>query len=233
MEKFPAIILAGGFGTRLSSISKGTPKALMPVGNGVFLDFLLERLFKSNVSYVYFSTYYKSNLFDSYIAQSKFKKKITNIVEPKPLGTGGAIKFVIKKLNIESPFIVLNGDSISDTNINEMINYFLKKNFGALMSVSKQKNLNRFGTVISKGDKIVLFDEKSSKKNGWINNGHYILSKRVLKFSNKIFSLEKDLFPKLVEKNEIGCFKVYNDNFIDIGIPSDYKKLCKKFGVNK
>ena len=94
MKKSSMIILAGGIGSRLKSISGGIPKALMPINDSTFLDLLLEKLFISEVSHIYLSLYYKSELFKDYIDKSNFKMKLSYIVEPEPLGTGGAINYV-------------------------------------------------------------------------------------------------------------------------------------------
>ena len=61
------------------------------------------------------------------------------------------------------------------------------------------------------------------------NNGYYILQKELFSISQKKFSLEKDLFPRVVNTNSLEIFKVYNDNFVDIGVPDDYFKLCSKY----
>ena len=120
------IILAGGFGSRLQSVSDGIPKALMPIGDLVCLDLLLERVFKYEISHIYLSLHYKADLFQEYVNKSNYKNKLSCIIEPEPLGTGGAINYVIENYQVSSSFFVINGDSMSDINLNHMFEKFEK-----------------------------------------------------------------------------------------------------------
>ena len=228
-----AIILAGGFGSRLQSVSNGTPKALMPIGESVYLDLLLEKIFKNNINHVYLSLHYKPLLFQDYINNSIFKNKLTCVIEPKPLGTGGAVNYVIKNSSISSPFFVMNGDSMSNINLKIMYTEFLEKKLSAMIGITKVEDSERYGTVSSKNGKVMSFEEKGVTGLGWINNGNYIFNKEAFNKWNGAFSLERELFPALAREKELGAFKVENDNFIDMGIPEDYEKLCKMHEASK
>jgi len=226
ISKHSLIILAGGFGTRLKSISNNVPKALMPIGDSIYLDLLLEKIFKNNINHVYLSLYYKPELFQDYIKNSIYKNKLITITEPEPLGTGGAVSYVIKNSSISSPFFVMNGDSMSNINLKTMYTEFLGKKLSAMIGITKVEDSERYGTVSSKDGKVMSFEEKGVTGPGWINNGNYIFNKEVFNKCNGAFSLEKELFPALAREKELGAFKVENDNFIDMGVPSDYYKLC-------
>ena len=226
-SKSDLIILAGGFGTRLKSISKGTPKALMQIGNSTFLDLLLKKVFKYEISRIILSLCYKPMAFKKHIKNSIYSDKIITVVEPEPLGTGGAINYVLNQTEISKTFFVINGDSFSNTNLNQMIIDFSNKNFDAMLGISKVKNVKRYGSVSVLNDQIVSFNEKGEEGSGWINNGHYIFKKKVYNHLDGKFSLENDVLANLVKDSGLGFFKVENDNFIDIGTPYDYKKINK------
>jgi NDP-sugar pyrophosphorylase family protein len=91
------------------------------------------------------------------------------------------------------------------------------------------EDTERYGPVLTKDGKVLSFKEKGNSAPGWINNGHYIFKKEAFHGLSGAFSVEKDVFPKLVEKWELGAFKVENDHFIDMGIPEDYEKLCSMY----
>ena len=165
-------------------------------------------------------------MFNNYIKASKYKVNFQTVTESLPLDTGGALKNVINLSKIKSPFFAMNGDTFSKINFFDLMKNFKKNNYKAMIGISKVKNGNRYGTVNTGGTNIVSFDEKTSSGSGWVNNGYYVITKEALDGFEGSFSLEKDIFPKLTKNNEIGAFKVFNDDFIDMGIPEDYYKLC-------
>ena len=205
------------------------PKALMPLGDSVYLDCLLEKVLNYNASHVYLSLHYKPELFQKYVESSIYIHNLTNIIEPKPLGTGGAVNYVIQNSNISSPFFVINADSLSDINLDQYFEEYVNSDLKAMVGISEVVNAERYGTVIVDDGKVLSFIEKGIIGNGWINNGHYIFKKEVFEGFSGAFSLEKHLLPTLVENQGLGAFRVKNDNFIDMGIPDDYKKLNKIF----
>ncbi len=205
----------------------------MPIGESVYLDLLLEKIFKNNINHVYLSLHFKPLLFQDYINNSIFKNKLTCVIEPKPLGTGGAVNYVIKNSSISPTFFVINGDSMSDINLNKMYEEFLGQNLTAMIGLSKVEDTERYGTVLSKAGKVMSFEEKGVTGPGWINNGNYIFNKKAFNKCNGTFSLERELFPALTREKELGAFKVEDDNFIDMGIPEDYDKLCTMYGGNE
>ena len=219
------VILVGGFGKRLSKISNGNPKALLSIGNNVYLDLLLDRIMQYNINHIFLSLHYKPELFIDYINSAKYKNFITPIIEPEPLGTGGAVNYVIENSNISSLFIVINGDTLSEINLDQMLSKFYESNVKAMIGISRVEDAARYGTVVEQDGEVLSFEEKGVTGDGWINNGHYIIKKEAFDSYSGAFSLEKNLFPKLLGNQKLGAFKVVNDNFIDMGIPEDYFKL--------
>ena len=231
--KLDPIILCGGLGTRIQSKSKGLPKSLMPVGDKVFLDYVFESLNKYQIKKTILSLHYRPDEFLSYIDQNHFSFEIIPVVEPSAMDTGGAIKYIFDNTPISDPFFVLNGDTLSNTNLDLMKAAFEMSDYDAIIGISYVNNASRYGKVKFNGDCLIEFSEKTSSSSGWINNGHYIFKKKAFNGLSGKFSLERDIFPKLVKKNKLGVFQVVNDSFIDMGLPEDYEKLCKLFEASK
>lgn len=224
------IILAGGFGTRIQSISKGIAKSLLPIRNKVFLDYILDWIAKYEIKRVILSLHHKSWQFLSYLKQNEFQFEIIPIIEPAPMGTGGAVKYVLENVEISDPFGVVNGDTLHDFNLLNMVKTFYKFNCPAMIGLSYVNNAKRYGTVSfdEKTNKALSFNEKGTNVAGWINNGCYIFRPDVFGSFDGKFSIEQDFFPELVKTKKIYVYPT-EGKFLDIGIPEDYKKIIEKF----
>lgn len=237
-----AIILVGGAGTRLSSLFPDTPKALVPIGNKVFLDIFTDYLSSFGIKKYIFCVGYKKEQIISYIESQKnnyYDFKFSE--EEKPLGTGGALKNT--ELLIDSDtFIVMNGDSIClNINLRKIYDFHIDKN--ALVTIATGKpydDYNDYGNVILDSDnRIISFNEKSYIKNGKINAGIYIMDKKIFEYMSNIgdvFSLEHDIFPKLCNArfNRFDIFYrfygfITDSQIIDIGTPERYRKALDIF----
>ena len=221
------LILAGGFGKRLRTAVPNLPKPLAPVINKPFLFHLLDRLVEQGARDFILLLHYQSELIKTsilkYIDNSKASDlSIRFAVEPRPFGTGGAIKYALDLFNIESSFLVVNGD----TWLNEGLVKMSSSMVNSLAAV-KIKDSSRYGTFEILGDEIVSFIEKNKNFDGHINAGMYHLDPIIFQDfrSNEYFSLESDVFPLLAEQRKLKCVKLKTD-FIDIGIPDDYQRFC-------
>ena len=222
------LILAGGLGTRLRGIIKDNPKVMVNIKGIPFLEYLILQLKKYGLIDIILCTGYLSEKIKKYFKNvDNWGVNITYSKESKPLGTGGAIKFA-EYLIREDNFIVMNGDSFFDIDLDKLISFHFNKKALAIMALAEAKEIKRFGSVkIDKNGMIKSFIEKEKKANSnLINGGIYVLNKEIFKYisKDKSISLEKEIFPKLVgSTNFYGIsFKNY---FIDIGVPEDYKKI--------
>jgi D-glycero-alpha-D-manno-heptose 1-phosphate guanylyltransferase len=216
-----AIILAGGFGTRLKSVVKETPKPMADINGVPFLEILLKFLKKQNIKRVILSVGYKKEYIKNYFKSNFLDLEILYSEETTPLKTGGAIKKALNLANNENIF-VLNGDTFFNINLKDMLIKHLAKNADITIALKKMSNFDRYGSVVLKNDKIIQFKEKKFCREGFINGGIYIIKKDLLKNEKEIFSFEE----YLTQKNNIYGF-ISNEYFIDIGIPKDYFKAKK------
>ncbi len=222
------IVLAGGFGTRLQSVLNGLPKPLADINGEPFLKYQFENWINNGFNDFIISLHYKAELIISFLDKHKDgllkQSKIQYIIEESPLGTGGAIAHIISNIELTDPFFVANADTWVESGYD-----ILDQNKGCQIGLTEVRNASRFGNVkLDEERNIIKFEEKVElEQEGLINIGLYRLEKSIfLKISEKVFSLERDLFPLLVSEQKLKGI-ILNTKFIDIGIPVDYHEFCK------
>ena len=226
-----AVILAGGFGTRLLAVVQDVPKPMAPVCGRPFLEFQLDYLAAHGIQHVVLSTGYLSDVIAVHFGSQYKSIKLDYAVETDPLGTGGAIAFAAEKIH-GNCFWVLNGDSLFEVDLPEMEKQHFEGINDFSLALRNVDDVSRYGEVETdaKG-KIIAFNEKNSQsKPGYINGGVYFLQKEaLLKYSPKgKFSIEKEIF--MDTNNPLVMKGFYSDGyFIDIGIPTDYQRAQYEF----
>lgn len=222
-----AIILAGGYGTRLTPLTYTRPKSLLPILNKPMIHHLIDSLPKG--AEVIIATNYRKNQIEEY-----FQKKGRDIIineEPYPLGTGGATKFAEKY--IDDAFLVLNSDIISSLNMRKFIQFHKKKRATTTISLWPVENVWEFGVVAMQADgRILQFVEKPRKEeapSNLINAGAYFLEKEVLDYidTGRLVSMEKEIFPKIIEDGKRFYGYTFNGFWIDVGRPRSYIEANK------
>lgn len=221
-----AIILAGGFGTRIKKIINNLPKAMAPISGRPFLEYILENLSEKGFKRVILSLGYKHEIISKHFGKQYKNIQIYYEIEESPLGTGGAIRAALKNC-VEKNVYIFNGDTYLNLEIME-IEKIIKKENTPIIVVRKVKNTERFGKIIIKEERIIEFLEKKTKGPGYINAGCYILPINIFKDYpiSGPFSIEKDYFCDAVKRKKFKAF-ITRCEFIDIGIPNDYYKAIK------
>lgn len=214
-----AVILAGGFGTRLKNVINDIPKPMAPIRNIPFLSYILNQLNKQGFTKVVLAVGYLHEKISSFYGE-KFKNiDLIYSIEDEPLGTGGCVKKAFDLL--EDDYIyVINGDTMFDINFKD-----IKNPTNALIVCKYMKNTARYGRILFNNGIITQFLEKGYEGEGYINGGIYLFKRDIFKhFSlpNK-FSMEKDFFEKYLDVLKVSlCLS--DAYFIDIGIPEDYER---------
>lgn len=220
-----AIILAGGFGTRLQSVVKDVPKPMADINGKPFLEYLLVFLAKNGCKKVILSVGYKKESIIDFFKDSYLDMQVVYSVEDAPLGTGGAIRKAISLVD-KDDVLVLNGDTFFLLDIAKMYEAHKKNGSKITMALKPMVDFDRYGSVSVDGDTIVSFEEKGFKKEGLINAGAYLINRVLFQNLNElcdIFSFEKDFLEKYITTVKPTAF-VQSGYFIDIGIPEDYEK---------
>jgi len=217
-----AIILAGGFGTRLRDIVPNVPKPLAPINGVPFLDLLIDQIEKSGVvEKIVLAVGYRADAIIQYFENRSSGVPVLFSREEEPLGTGGAVRQAIS-LTTSDQIFVFNGDSYLNCSLSNMLTRFFKP---LTIAYTYVENASRFGQlVVNSQNQVLAFREKSQNAEpGWINGGIYLFDRKVFDRSLPVvFSLEKDLFPQLLKD---GVFGFRTDGiFIDIGTPESFAK---------
>jgi len=220
------VILSGGLGTRLRSEVKDVPKVMAPINTRPFLEYLLDFYITQDIRSIVLLVAYKQNTIIQHFKNSYKNIHILYHKEEKPLGTGGAIVSYLKETIIHEQYLcITNGDTFLNISLQKLQDFHKSNDMDITIALVPMHNVDRYGSVQIKNNRVISFQEKKFMKSGLINAGTYIINKNIfwnfkLKHS---FSFEKFL-QENVDKLKIGAFIVQNSYFIDIGIPSDYKK---------
>lgn len=221
-----AIILAGGFGTRLRVRVSEVPKPMAPIAGKPFLQFLLDQLVRDGFTRVILSVGYLHEVIQQFFGTSYRGMMIEYAVEAEPLGTGGALQYSFEGLvNQRQPVLVLNGDTYLDLNYRELMDWFECVAPDVVMVLRQVADVSRYGRVELNGLRVAGFQEKGQPRAGLINAGTYVLRPETLMQVriDRPFSLERDFFgARLAELNIVGYVK--DSYFIDIGVPEDFDR---------
>ena len=227
MKNLDLVILAGGKGSRIRKHLSGGPKPMIKFKNIFFLQYLINMFSKYPFRKIYILAGYKSSPIIRNFHNKIFNfSKVICIKEKKLMGTGGAL-LGLKRKKIND-FVLINGDTIFDVNIKDLVKCCKKKHIGSLALVKYNKNFNNQKLNNLVVQKNVLNYKKKGKL---MNGGVYFFKKKFLNYlPNKKCSLENEILPNFI-KNKLVSGKVYNDFFIDIGTPK-YLKISKKKIIN-
>lgn len=228
-----ALILAGGVGTRLRPLTCTKPKILLPIVNKPLLDWTLQSLVKHSVKEAILAVNYKAETIIRQYGNEKYGVKIVYSMETEPLGTGGPIRKAEELLGKSEPFIVANGDILTDVNYKELMRKH-EQNRDAIATIVlfRVEDPSRYGTVqLTENNRITRFVEKPKAKeapSNLINAGIYVLDPQIFDFIplGRQVSLEHEVFPKLAEEGKLYGY-VFNGLWVDIGKPKDYLKANK------
>lgn len=222
------LVLAGGFGTRLKTAVADVPKALAPVGEVPFLHLQLEHWIEQGLREFTFLLHHQADQIIAFLQGQK--EGLLNgcqadwLIEPVPMDTGGALAHAVKALDLNNDFLMTNADTWLCGGIDEMM-----QSPSPAMAVVNLPDVSRYGQVhYDLHQRVTAFTEKTDQcATGWINAGLCHLDAALFHDWNGLpFSLERNLFPKLVQARNLTAVPLHTD-FIDIGVPDDYHRFCR------
>ena len=193
-----AIILAGGFGTRLRSVVNDLPKPMAPVNGKPFLHYLFTYLKNQGVKDAILCVGYKYEVVQQYFGNEYAGIQIRYSIEDEPLGTGGAIKKACSLC--ENIAFILNGDTFFDIDLDALLMTYIDTKSEITLALKPMKDFDRYGSVEIAGNRIAKFHEKQFLEIGLINGGIYVMNcKGIIRtVEEESFSFEKEVLEKLV-----------------------------------
>lgn len=230
-----ALILCGGLGTRLGELTASTPKPMLPVAGRPFLDHLIQETARYGITrIVLLAGRFGEQIVGAYHGRTLYGAAIEVVVEPAPLGTGGALRFAADRLAPE--FLLLNGDSWIDADLTRFAAQWRAEKAGepalvAQMLLQFVPDVGRFGSVTLEDRRVTAFLEKNPGRAGMpglINAGVYLLTRDVVDLipAGTACSLETEVLPPLVAQGRVaGMAAPEGSYFIDIGVPETFARV--------
>jgi len=226
------VVLVGGRGTRLGSLTNDIPKPMMMINGIPFLEILIKYLKQQGFTKIILCIGYLSNKIENYFLDGrKFGVEIKYSKEETPLGTGGAVSNAISLL--EDEFIIINGDTFLELDYKKFIDFSHKqKKLCVVVGFSSNQDSDFINNLfINKESEVKTYSKNKSFSNlNYVDAGIYFFKKEFMKFLNGPYpiSLENDIFPKLIQKKEMSGY-VTDKKFYDIGTPEKINKFKKFF----
>jgi len=199
------VILAGGFGTRLSEYTKTIPKPMIEINGKPIIYHIMKLYAKYGYKDFYIALGYKGEIIKKFFKKNFFDWKINLIETGKNTMTGGRLKRLKKYIGQET-FMMTYGDGVSNINLKKLLRFHNKnKRIATLTAVRPPA---RFGALKIKGQNVSYFKEKSKLDEGWINGGFFVIEPEFFKFiKNDQTYLEREPLEKLTKKKQLSAFK--------------------------
>ena len=198
------VILAGGFGTRLSEYTKMVPKPMVNVGGKPILIHIMNLYAKYGFKNFYIALGYKGNVIKKYFRENRFDWNINLVDTGLKTMTGGRLKRLKKYLG--QTFLMTYGDGLSNVNISKLVNFHKSKK--KLFTLTAVRPPARFGAIKIVNNKVKYFKEKSSLDEGWINGGFFVIEPEIFRFiKNDKSYLERAPLEKIASIGELSAFR--------------------------
>lgn len=221
-----AVILVGGKGTRLRPLTNSIPKPMLPVAGAPFLEHLLARIKTAGMTHVVLGTSFKAEVFEEHFGDgSHLGLEIEYVVEEEPLGTGGGIRNVLDHLRYDRA-MVFNGDVLGGTDLNAVLKTHVEQEADVTLHLLRVSDPRAFGCVPTDADgRVSAFLEKTEDPpTDQINAGSYVFNRSVIEKipAGRPVSVEREIFPALLESGARVFGHVDQSYWRDMGTPADF-----------
>jgi NDP-sugar pyrophosphorylase family protein len=226
-----AVILAGGLGTRLKPFTEVIPKPLLPIGEKAVLEIQIEHLKQHGFDEIYLATNYKSDYIENFFGDgSRYGVKLIISREEIRLGTAGPLTLL--KSELTEPFVVMNGDVLSNINFTDYYNFASRQSTLLTISIKKIIMPYLFGNIFFKDDFVTGIEEKPDIIT-FALAGIYIMKPEIFKFipENEYYGMDSLIKQMLSVQSPISKYEL-NEFWLDIGRIDDFEAAQKDFKEN-
>lgn len=227
-KSVPIVLMAGGLGRRLMPLTKDCPKPLLRLNEKPILEHIILRFKAQGFRRFYISIGYLGHMIEDYFGDGDhLGVQISYLREDKRLGTGGALSLMPQ--NAYKPFIVMNGDLLTDMDFDDLVNTHMQTGSAATMCIREHRTNIAFGVVKNEGNNYITTNEKPTLTHN-INAGIYCVGRDALSFvpGDKFYDMPT-LFADLVD-NKFDCsVHLMRDTWIDIGSISEFNAAQARF----
>jgi NDP-sugar pyrophosphorylase family protein len=226
-----AVIIAGGFGTRMQSLTNGGSKLMLPLQGKPILEYSIDMCKRYGITEIAMSVFHCKDTIKEYFGDgSRFGVSITYFEEPEPLGTAGVLR--LYKDWLDQPFLMCNADELKDINLHDMYRHHVLSGGLATDALFYAEDPSSYGTVELDGERIVRFVEKPKKEeapSNFCNAGLYIMDPKIISYIPEGFCMvEKEVFPRLAAEGNLYGYK-FMGQWFDTGTPERYYSALEKW----
>ena len=234
-----AVVMAGGFGTRIQPLTHSRPKPMLPIMNRPMMEHTMMMLKDLGIEEFIVLLYFKPEIIQDYFKDgSDFGIKISYVVPDDDYGTAGAVKLAQELIGDEN-FIIISGDLVTDFDFQKLFDFHKKRDSKLSIGLTSVENPLQFGVVIANQENVI---EKFLEKPSWgevfsdtINTGIYVIEPEILDYipNKENFDFAKDLFPLLMKKNiELLGYNL-EGYWRDVGNPQSYREVFEDIFANR
>jgi mannose-1-phosphate guanylyltransferase / phosphomannomutase len=234
-----AVVMAGGFGTRIQPLTYSRPKPMLPIMNKPMMEHTMMMLRDLGITEFIVLLYFKPDVIQNYFKDGKdFGINITYVVPDDDYGTAGAVKLAQKYIGDEN-FIIISGDLVTDFDFQKLFDFHKQRGAKLSIGLTSVENPLQFGVVMANDDNVI---EKFLEKPSWgevfsdtINTGIYIIEPEILNYipERENFDFAKNLFPLLMKRDiELMGYNL-NGYWRDVGNPESYREVYEDILNNK
>lgn len=222
------VIMAGGLGKRLGTLTRSCPKPMLKIGSKPVLETILEQFLRQGFSRFCFSVNYKAEQIKEYFGDgSKWGAEIHYIDESRQMGTAGSLSLF--PFEAQEPIVVMNGDILTKLSFEQLLSFHLEHQAKATIAVTAYDYQVPYGVIKANRDRLIGFEEKPVYAS-FINAGVYVLNPEVLSVIPRDSRFDMNsLFEAMLQNNEPVCVFPIREYWIDIGRISDFHQAGKDY----